>query len=119
MQTYYFNSQKKSCFWNSLSINFSLILFTILLYFDIVPIDFIAIKPENILQGKYLWTFISSMFMHAGFFHIFVNMFSLFFIGSFLEKIIGRKRFFLVYLISGLAGGVFFVLAGIMFNNDI
>lgn len=124
MPTYYFNPQKKTSFWNGLSINSSLIflnvlffiIFTILLYFKIIPIDFIAIKPENILQGKYFWTFISSMFMHAGFFHIFANMLSLFFVGRLIESLLGRKRYLWFYLISGLFSGVFFVGISYIFS---
>ena len=77
-----------------------------------------ALTPSAILQGKFLWTLLTSMFSHLLFFHVFANMFSLFFIGNFLEKLIGRKRFFLVYLISGLMGGIFFVLSGLIFSND-
>jgi len=80
-------------------------------------LDYVAIKPSLILSGVALWTILTSMFMHASFFHIFANMFSLFFIGSFLEKIIGRKRFFWVYMVSGLVGGLFFVLAALLNNN--
>src|SRR3989344_2455966 len=47
--------------------------------------------------------------MHGGLFHLFVNMFSLFFLGSLTERIIGRKRFFWFYLIAGIIGGLFFV----------
>lgn len=68
-----------------------------------------ALTPSLILQGKSLWTLLTSMFLHGSFFHIFANMFSLFFIGNFLEKIIGKKRFFWVYLIAGLIAGIFFV----------
>ena len=46
-------------------------------------------------------------------------MFSLFFIGNFLEKIIGKNRFILVYLVSGIIGGIFFVLSGMIFNSSI
>jgi membrane associated rhomboid family serine protease len=77
----------------------------------------IAITPDLILSGKSLWTFLTSMFMHGGFFHIFANMFSLFFIGNFLERIVGKKRFFWVYMISGLVGGAFFVLAALFFGD--
>ncbi|MEK6760310.1 MAG: rhomboid family intramembrane serine protease [Nanoarchaeota archaeon] len=79
----------------------------------------IALTPSLIFAGKSLWTFFTSMFMHAGLFHLFANMFSLFFIGNFLEKIIGRKRLFLIYILSGLSGGIFFVLSGLIFSNDI
>ena len=44
-------------------------------------------------------------------------MFSLFFIGNFLEKIIGWKRFLSIYLIAGLVGGLFFVLSALIFGK--
>ena len=77
---------------------FAFVVFTILISANILSIDSIALNPSNVFSGKYLWTFLSSMFMHAGFFHLFVNMLSLFFIGSLIEKIIGRKRYFWFYL---------------------
>lgn len=77
----------------------------------------LALNPSLILSGKSLWTLGTSMFSHVLFFHIFANMFSLFFIGNFLEKIIGKKRFFGIYLISGLIGGIFFVASAFIFNN--
>ena len=100
-----------------LSINTILILITVLLFFvfslllkfNVLTIDSIAIKPANILEGKYFWTFLTSIFMHGGFFHLFVNMFSLFFIGTLLQKILGQKRYLYFYLISGLFAGLFFV----------
>ncbi len=81
-------------------------------------LDFIAIKPLNILQGKYVWTFLTSMFMHGGFFHLFANMFSLFFIGSLVEKLLGPKRYLWFYLISGLFASLFFVLLSLIFSAD-
>jgi len=77
----------------------------------------IALTPALVLSGESLWTLITSMFMHGSFFHIFANMFSLFFIGSFLERIVGKKRFFWIYMISGLVGGIFFILAGLIFGD--
>ena len=78
-----------------------------------------ALTPAFILSGKKLWTLLTSMFLHAGFFHLFANMFSLFFVGNFLEKIIGKKRFISIYFISGLIGGIFFVLSGMIFSSNI
>lgn len=92
-------------------------LFLIKFYGESFFSDYLAITPSLILQGKSLWTFFTSMFFHANFFHIFANMFSLFFIGSFLEKIIGKKRFFWVYIFSGLLGGIFYVASGMIFGN--
>lgn len=89
---------------------FAFILFTILISLKVLSIDSIAIKPSNILEGKYLWTFLTSMFMHANFFHLLVNMFSLFFIGSIVEKIIGRRRYFWFYILCGIFAGLFYSL---------
>jgi len=105
---------------NSILIIFNLVLFlafSLLLLLN-VPIDYIAIKPSNILQGNYVWTFITSMFMHAGIFHIFANMVSLFFVGSLVEKILGSKRYLSFYLFSGLFAGLFFVLSSLVFASD-
>ena len=82
-------------------------------------INNLALQPSAILQGKYLWTMFTHMFMHAGFFHLFFNMFSLFFVGTFLEKIIGRKRFLWFYLISGIIAGIFFILLSGFFGYGI
>ncbi len=123
---YQVHPNKKRSFFDSLSLNTILIIinvtlffiFTILIKLGYLSIDFVAIRPSNIVGGKYLWTFLTSMFMHAGFFHLLVNMFSLFFVGSLIEKIIGRKRYFYFYLISGIFAGAFFVLLSLFFPGD-
>jgi len=46
-------------------------------------------------------------------------MFSLYFIGRFLEKIIGRKRFLIFYLISGIFASILFVLLSVFFGSTI
>jgi membrane associated rhomboid family serine protease len=84
-------------------------LFLILIKFNPSFFEFIAVKPSNVLSLNYIWTVITSMFMHGGFFHLFVNMFSLFFLGSLTERIIGRRRFFWFYLVAGIVGSLFFV----------
>lgn len=49
---------------------------------------------------------ISSMFMHFGILHLFSNMFLLFFIGETVERIIGRCRYVLLYMVSGIAANL-------------
>src|SRR5687767_9178513 len=56
-------------------------------------INFIAVKPSSVLSGQNVWTIFTSIFMHGSFFHLFVNMLSLFFLGGLTEQIIGRKRY--------------------------
>ncbi len=86
------------------------ISFLILTAFNGSLIAYFALKPENILHGKYLWTLLTHMFVHGGIAHLFVNMFVLFSLGALCERIIGRKRFFWFYLISGIFAGVLSVL---------
>jgi len=69
----------------------------------------LALMPASVLAGKGIWTFVTSMFMHAGFGHLFVNMISLMLIGSFVEKLIGKKRFLWLYFVGGIFASVLFV----------
>jgi len=94
------------------------VVFSALIYFNSAFMDYIALKPANILSGMFLWTFLTSMFMHGGLFHLFANMLSLLFLGGFVEKILGKKRFISLYLISGLFAGIFFVLSSLFFVSD-
>src|SRR3989339_174587 len=40
----------------------------------------LALNPSYILNGEKIWTIFTSIFVHGSFFHLFANMFSLFFI---------------------------------------
>jgi membrane associated rhomboid family serine protease len=59
--------------------------------------------PAGVAEGEW-WRLLSSAFLHYGVFHLAVNMYSLYFAGSILEQLIGRWRFLMLYLVSGLAG---------------
>ncbi len=54
-------------------------------------------------QHEY-WRLVTAGFLHDGLWHILVNMFSLYFVGSALEPAIGRVNFLAVYFASLLAG---------------
>lgn len=96
------------------------IIAIIFVYFNAENMKYVALQPSYILEGKYLWTFLTSMFMHAGFFHLIINMFVLFSLGNFCERIIGRKRFLWFYLISGLLAGIAFVIfAGLWGSSEL
>jgi len=49
-----------------------------------------------------VWRFLTAIFIHGGVGHLFYNIFALALFGSILEKIIGWKKFFRVFLISGI-----------------
>ena len=110
-------NRKKPLFWN-LSVNITLVLTNIVffilalifIFINLIGWEEIAISPKNIFAGQYLWTFLTSIFMHGSFLHLFANMLSLVFIGGLVERILGPKRYLNFYLASGLFAGVFYVL---------
>ena len=53
-------------------------------------------------QDFYPWQFITYMFMHGNFSHLFFNMFALWMFGYALENYWGSKRFLVYYLITGV-----------------
>ncbi len=57
------------------------------------------------------WTPITYMFFHTGFFHILFNMLVLFFIGRLLIMFVKEKDFLTIYILGGLFGALFYVLA--------
>jgi membrane associated rhomboid family serine protease len=56
-----------------------------------------------VAQGDW-WRLLTAAFLHYGLFHLAVNMYSLYWVGTLLEQVIGRWQFLLLYLAAGLAG---------------
>lgn len=59
-----------------------------------------------ILQGHEYWRIFTAMFLHYNWIHIGVNMLSLYFIGRLAERVFGPWRYLLIYLGSGIFGGI-------------
>ncbi len=57
-------------------------------------------------------TMFTAMFMHAGFWHIFGNMYALWLFGDNVEWLMGRTKFLFFYLMCGLASSAFCVIFG-------
>lgn len=49
---------------------------------------------------------LTHMFMHAGIWHLFFNMFALYMFGGVLENVWGPKRFFIYYMVCGLGAAL-------------
>lgn len=127
---YKIQSRKKRNFFGISSKKFSITLWFIIinLIFFVLGLFFmnifgaekilswVALQPKAFFSGN-VWTLLTSMFMHGGFTHLFVNMISLFFIGNFIERLIGKKRFFWLYILSGIFAGLMFVILAYFFGN--
>ena len=66
-----------------------------------------AMNPRNVMLHGTFWQFITYMFTHAGFQHLFFNMLGLFFFGLQVERRMGSSEFLLFYFFCGIAAGVF------------
>lgn len=61
---------------------------------------------NKVFHGQ-IYRLISHMFVHANYMHLFGNAFVLFTVGSRLECLIGKIKYVLVYLVSGLVASIF------------
>src|SRR2546426_248007 len=61
-------------------------------------------EPEPILAGKEYYRLVTSGFLHAGWGHLLLNMFSLYLFGSSVELALGSKHFLLIYF-GAIIGG--------------
>lgn len=65
----------------------------------------------------HIWQPVTYMFMHGGFWHIFMNMYVLMIFGSALERVWGPKKFLLYYMITGLgAAAIHLGIMGLQVN---
>jgi membrane associated rhomboid family serine protease len=64
-----------------------------------------------VAQGQ-VWRIFTAMFLHFNLLHIGLNMLTLFLIGGVVEMFYGKWRYLVIYLGSGIAGGIvtYFVL---------
>lgn len=59
--------------------------------------------PQGVAEGQW-YRLLTSVFLHQAILHIAMNMLGLWFIGAPLESALGRLRYVLLYLLSGLGG---------------
>lgn len=64
---------------------------------------------EGLLGGQ-IWRLLTFQFLHANFWHLLFNMYALFLFGPYVERFWKSRAFLAYYLISGLAGAIFYTL---------
>ncbi|MDZ7343185.1 MAG: rhomboid family intramembrane serine protease [candidate division KSB1 bacterium] len=62
--------------------------------------------PAQIVQGINLYSLFSAMFLHGGVLHLVGNMLYLWIFGDNVEGIMGHSRYFVFYLLCGLAATI-------------
>jgi len=65
--------------------------------------------PVQIIEGKSLFTLVTSMFLHVNIFHLGMNMLFLLITGDGCERAMGSSRFLVFYLACGVLSGLFHI----------
>jgi len=60
------------------------------------------VLSESALFGFEIWRFLTAVFLHGGIAHLVLNLFALVLFGSILEKMIGGRRFLIVFFVTGI-----------------
>ncbi|WP_323704752.1 rhomboid family intramembrane serine protease [Mammaliicoccus sp. Dog046] len=68
-------------------------------------VDFGGLVHFNVVHGEW-YRLLTSMFLHADFTHLMMNMFSLIIFGKLIEGALGSIKMFSIYMISGLFAGL-------------
>ncbi|WP_010239142.1 rhomboid family intramembrane serine protease [Clostridium arbusti] len=74
---------------------------------DIRVLDFLGAKDNTLINSGEYYRLFTCMFLHSGIVHIASNMYSLYSIGGLVESIFGRKKYIIMYLLSGLIASLF------------
>ena len=83
-----------------------------------LPLSVLAPVPNEVLipfgaKVNYLiyakhqwWRFVTPMFLHVNLLHLLVNMYSLWIVGPYVEKLYGSAKFVVFWVLTGVAGVV-------------
>jgi len=74
-----------------------------------------ANSREYIIEENQYWRLLSAVFLHVNFTHLLSNEISLYFFGTRVEKYMGKLKFIIIYLVSGIFGNILSML----FNSGI
>lgn len=61
-------------------------------------------KLNVLIDAGEWWRFITPVFIHIGIIHLLVNMYSLFVLGPYVEKLYGSAKFVVFWIVTGAAG---------------
>jgi membrane associated rhomboid family serine protease len=79
-------------------------------------IKYCALSLDGLRHG-YVWQLVTFQFLHDGAMHLLGNCLVIYFFGQLVEETLGRWPFLRLYFASGIIGGLFQTLAGIIFGG--
>ena len=64
-------------------------------------------KVNGLIASGQYWRLFTAMFLHVGVMHLLFNSYALYVYGPIVEKLYGKIRFAVIYILSGLMGSLF------------
>lgn len=86
----------------------TIIIIAVFILQQIFNLDNFAFVPAYAFSRP--WTFITAIFLHANYLHIFLNLFALVMFGSYFEFRVSKKVYLLIFFLGGILGNVGFLL---------
>jgi len=77
-----------------------------------------GLVPDVVLGGGQLYTFLTSMFLHADLFHLGGNMLFLYVFGDNVEDTFGHVRYLLFYLLAGIAASLLHIFTALYIGGS-
>ena len=78
--------------------------FGVLGAFDAPVLVAYGAKLNSLVVAGQWWRLIAPMFVHVSLLHLLVNMYSLWIIGPYVEKLYGASKFVVIWVLTGIAG---------------
>ena len=75
-----------------------------------------ALSVEGLRHG-FVWQLLTYQFMHGGWLHLLLNCWAIYIFGREVEETLGRNVFLTLYFTSGVIGGLFQALAGVLLGG--
>ncbi|MDD3648162.1 MAG: rhomboid family intramembrane serine protease [Candidatus Dojkabacteria bacterium] len=80
-----------------------------------VLIGFGALNKGYVYAGE-VWRIVSSAFLHIGIFHLLVNSYTLYQLGTFVEDFFGRTKLIATYILTAISAGILSLILSSPFN---
>lgn len=86
-------------------------------YPPVLPLnDYFALSADGLRHG-YVWQLLTFQFMHGGLIHLLLNCWAIYIFGREVEEALGQRSFLTLYFSSGIIGGLFQALAGVLLGG--
>jgi len=78
----------------------------------------LGLIPVYVASGERVYTLITSMFLHGSLVHLLGNMFYLYVFGDNIEFVMGRVRYIVFYIASGVLAALTHIAIAVMWSPD-